>query len=200
MKLIYSKTSPYARKVHIAILEKQLEGDFTFQEVDTQQDAEIVRAINPLGKVPALITVEGEVVFDSPVICEFIDTLSGVVELIPQIKNARFVVLRNQALADGLMDAVVAMVAFEKHSGEALPKVLVNRNIDTIHRALNAMENQISALGEAFDLGQISFMSAIGYIELRLPKLRWREMRPKLSAWFDERSTRPSFKSTMPNR
>lgn len=102
MKLIYSNTSPYARKVHIAILEKQLEGDFTFQEVDTQQDAEIVRAINPLGKVPALITVEGEVVFDSPVICEFIDTLSGVVELIPQIKNARFVVLRNQALADGL--------------------------------------------------------------------------------------------------
>jgi len=198
MQLIYSTTSPYARKARMLIIEKGLVDHFEYYQVNTLQDAEFIRGVNPLGKIPALVLSDGEVLYDSPVICEFIDLLDHSTLLIPAEKQSRFEVLTNQALADGLLDAVIAIVAFKKHSGEELPRTLVEKHTKSIFRSLDAMESRITDAGEVIDLGQLAFAAAIGFIELRMPDLNWMAGRNELSNWFDRIKKRASFIQTQP--
>ena len=109
MKLYYGTTSPYVRKVVIAAIECGLDGrierDETFPwEADTQYGG-----VNPVGKVPALMTDSGQVLYDSPVIVEYLDSLHDGLKLIPPAGEARFETLRVAALADGKMDAVILL-------------------------------------------------------------------------------------------
>ena len=198
MKLIYTPASPFARKVRIIILEKQLHDRFELETVDFIKDRALLNSINPIGQVPVLIISEGEVVFDSPVICEFVDSLASQCPVFPAGGTARWEALTDQATADGLMEAAVAIVMAKRTAGDDVPGSMISRWEDKIHGALNQMDTRAAAFGDAFDIGQVSFLCAIEYLMLRNPEIHWRTGRPNLAIWFDAVKERPSAVVTRP--
>ena len=105
MRLFYTNTSPYSRKVRITLLEKSLDGDVEYILCNPFEDAVALKNFNPLGKIPTLVLADGRVVYDSPVICEYLDTVNANGELVPSSNDARLLVNTWQALADGIVDA-----------------------------------------------------------------------------------------------
>lgn len=194
LTLLYTDTSPYARKVRILALEKGL--DLKLQATPPLGDPENLQQANPLGKVPALIA-SGETFYDSPVICEYLDTL-GQPRLIPEKGQARFRVLRLQALADGILDAAVAM-RIERMRGEALQwDVWFDRYHRAIVRSLDEMERRASEIGGNLDLGAFAAGVAVGYLDFRWPEIDWKKDRPALTAAVGTLLSRESFKATQP--
>ena len=108
MKLRYASASPYVRKVIVLAIETGLDGRIERVPTDVRDPSTDLPGDNPLGKVPTLITDGGEALYDSPVICEFLDTLHDGLKLFPSPGGARWTALRRQALADGILDAGVA--------------------------------------------------------------------------------------------
>ncbi len=198
MKLICSPTSPYARKIRILLKEKKLEKDVDVEMIDLAKDATMLRAVNPLGKLPVLITSEGEAIYDSPVICEFVDRLAGIAKAIPDERSAKWRVLTDQALADGLVDAAVNLMITGRFFEGGLPQAFIKRHMDVFHRVLNEMESRVDSFEEGFDLGQIAYVSALDYLAFRYPEFNWSEMRPNLTKWHAQISKRPSVVDTRP--
>jgi glutathione S-transferase len=118
MQLYYSATSPYVRKVRVVAIEKGLDGDIELIEAMPWPDPSLIATQNPLGKVPALVLDDGTALYDSPVICEYLDTLGEGNRLLPPVGPARWRSLRIQALADGIMDAAVSIVLERRRSAE----------------------------------------------------------------------------------
>jgi len=195
LTLLYTDTSPYARKVRIVALEKGL--DLKLQATPPLGDPSDLQQGNPLGKVPALVA-DGETLYDSPVICEYLDTLASP-RLIPAEGPARFRVLRMQALADGVLDAAVAM-RIEHMREESLHwDVWFDRYRRAIMRSLDELERRASdEIAGRVDLGAIAAAVATGYLDFRWPDIEWRRDRPALSEAIDALSTRDSFKATLP--
>jgi glutathione S-transferase len=193
MKLFTSDTSPYGRKVRILLAEKAMTGDV--QVIDTSPlggDTAALRAANPLSKIPALVRDDGEALFDSRVICEFLDTLGPGPRLLPAGAE-RFAVLRRQALADGVMDAAFNLVMEKRRPEGERSAEWMTRWRENILRATAAMEAPA-----AFDLGAIATAAALGYLEFRLPDIAWRAGAPEIAAWWDEARMRESVKATAP--
>ena len=196
MKLYHSPTSPYVRKVRIVAIEKGISDRIELVTAIPWPDPAPVAAVNPLGKVPALVTDEGFVIYDSPVICEYLDTLVPAAPLIPRSGSARWQVLRCQALCDGILDAAVGIVLERRRpAGERSPAAM-QRATDAIRRSLAALEPEIRAGAAPFDLGQISIAVALGYLEFRLPELA--ASAGALSAWWRAVGERPSVAATRP--
>lgn len=200
MKLYFSPTSPFARKVRISALELGLTERLELIEVTLSpvQPHDGLRAHNPLGKIPALLSDTGEALFDSPVICEYLDALAGGNRLYPAASAARWRALRRQALADGMTDAAVLM----RYELVVRPEALRWREwLDgqrlKIRTGLDALEAE--PLDGPFDIGAISILCALDYLALRFPEERWGEGRPRLSAWHKALSARPSLASTRPS-
>jgi len=201
MKLYVSPASPFARKTMVAVAELGL-GERVVQQPTnvtplTRNDE--VASQNPLVKIPTLITDDGMALFDSPVICEYLDYLSGTPRLFPAPGPARWATLRRQALGDGLMDATI-LIRYETFlRPEALRWVEwqegQKRKIDG---ALDMMEAEVAAMGDGFDIGHITFGCALGYLDLRFDHFQWRTGRPALAAWFAGVSQRPSMVATLP--
>lgn len=200
MRLHSSYTSPYVRKVKIFLVEIGLfEG---IEEVFTNPaDEAVLRPLNPLGKIPLLETDDGTPLFDSPVICAYLDTLHDRPRLIPAAGADHWRVRRTEALADGLADAA------NLRRNEALrdPRSLISQQfIDrqdlAISHALLALD--LEAKGWTSDgpvlHDQIATAAALGYIVFRYENLPWRLHCPALSAWFERFSRRPSFTDTAP--
>lgn len=198
MKLLQSPTSPYARKVRIVILEKGL-ADRVAMETANPAGAEVdtVCKANPLGKVPCLIREDGTGLYDSPVICEYLDSLKPSPILLPASGEARWTVLRIQALADGVMDAAVSsrMEAFRKEGERSADMVAHWRS--GIVRGLEQLARE-PHLSAGFDLAHISTAAALGYIYFRLGDLAQASMPATLAAWWDKAQTRPSVRDTAP--
>ena len=196
MKLFTSDTSPYGRKVRIVIAEKAL-GERV--EVVTHSplagEQAPLRAVNPLGKIPALISERGRTLYDSRVICEYLDGLLPAPILIPESGPARIDTLRRQALGDGLMDAAFNLVMERRRPEAQRSEEWTERWTDAIHRAVSAMEADVS---ETFDLGAISFAAALGYVDFRLGDLGWGARTPKIAAWWEVLRERASVKGTAP--
>lgn len=199
MKLIYTPTSPYARKARMVIKEKGLSDRFELEQVDLARDRALIGSINPLGQVPSLILSEGEVIHDSPVICEFIDNLSAVSPVIPAPGKARWEALTDQALADGMTDAAVTMRVLGLYSDGDPPEKVMSRLEDKIHGALNQMDTRAAQFEEGFDIGQVSYIAAIDYLMFRFPNVHWRTGRPNLVLWYDQVKDRPSVVATRPS-
>jgi glutathione S-transferase len=198
MKLLFSPTSPYVRKVRIVAIEKGLAGRVELVPANPWTDLPAVIARNPLGKVPALVDDDGNVYYDSPVICEYLDSLVPGNPLTPHSGLARFEVLRRQALADGILDAAVAVVLERRRPpGERSPEA-ERRALDAIRRALDVVARELAPADAPFDLAQISFAVAIGYLEFRLPELAATREKPVLGAFWDAIVTRPSVAATHP--
>ena len=199
MKLYLNPASPFARKVRISALELALTERIELIEVSLSpvQPHHGLRSHNPLGKIPALVTEADEALYDSPVICEYLDALAGGDRLWPAAGAARWRALRRQALADGLAEAAILM----RYELVIRPEELrwsewLDGQRLKVRTALDALEAE--PLDGPFDIGAISIVCALEYLEFRFPEERWREGRPQLAAWHERLRRRPSVASTRP--
>lgn len=199
MKLVVSLTSPYARKIRVALAEKSLPFEL---EVDIPWLADTrVPGYNPLGKVPALVADDGEVWFDSPVIAEYLDTLAGPA-LLPADRLAALPVRQAEALADGITDAAVAAFLEGMRPAERQDPASIERQLGKIHRGLAALEQRLAQRkglgGEALTIADIAAGCTLGYLDFRFAHLGWRAAHPQLAAWADGLLARPSFTASAP--
>ncbi|NJO55828.1 MAG: glutathione S-transferase family protein [Rhodospirillales bacterium] len=157
-------------------------------------------ATNPLGKVPALVTDEGCVLYDSPVICEYLDSLHDGAPLFPSPGKLRWQALRRQALADGIADAAVLC----RMELSARPEPLrwaewVERQRSKIERALDELNAESADNGErTVTIGDIAVGCALGYLDFRFETQDWRGSRPALAGWYASFAQRPSMQASAP--
>lgn len=199
MKLVASLTSPYARKIRVALAEKSLPFEL---EVDIPWLADTrVPSYNPLGKVPALVADDGELWFDSPVIAEYLDTLAGPL-LLPADRAAALPVRQAEALADGITDAAVAAFLEGMRPAERQDPAAIERQLGKIGRGLTALEARVAqrkgCAGEALSIADIAIGCTLGYLDFRFAHLGWRAAHPQLAAWAAGLLARPSFTATAP--
>ncbi len=202
MKLRYAATSPYVRKVVVAAAECGLEEKIERIETNVwDPDTDIARD-NPIGKVPTLITDDGRALCDSPVICEYLDSLHDGAKLIPSEGAARWDVLNRAALAQGMMDASIARVMEIRIRPEQYRwPGLLERQKAKSDAVLEALEADAAAGRlEGVNLGTIAVGCALGYLDLRFAEENWRGGHPALAAWYDNFAKRPSMQASDPTK
>lgn len=199
MKLYTNPASPFARKCRVIAHEVNLK----LEEINVAaaRDDESLRRINPLKKIPILILDDGSALFDSSVICEYLNHFGGG-KFFPGMNlfrgvSGRWKALGLQALADGIMEAAVSC-RYET----ALPQE--RRNADFIARYQATIKASLDALErvtftDSPTIGEIATGCALGYLDFRYPDLKWRDNRPKLAAWFATFSQYPAMVATAPN-
>lgn len=199
MKLRYSNTSPYARKCWVVAIETGLEPRIEFVVTNAWSPESDLPRDNPLGKVPCLVTEGGEALFDSPVICEYLDSLHDGQKLFPPAGGARWAQLRLAALADGILDAaLVKRLEATMRPEDKRWADWTDRQSRAINRALDVMEAECAGWGRDFLIGQIGAAAALGYLDLRFAAEDWRASRPRLAAWYAETAKRPSMVKSEP--
>jgi glutathione S-transferase len=197
MILRSSPPSPFGRKVKIAAALLGLDKEVTIEKADPTDASDTIRQQNPLGKIPALILENGTVLYDSPVILEYLDHRAGGSRIIPSEPGARFAALTLQSLCDGVLDAGLLQVyegrwrPAEKHE-----KKWVDHQAGKVKRAFDVLEAAPPALGTIPDVGAITLACALGYGDLRFDGT-WRKDYPRLVAWLDAFAANvPSFEKT----
>jgi len=197
MKLFYSPTSPYVRKVRMVILEKGLSDRVEFDTRSPYDIEDDLVAANPLSKVPALVCEDGLTLFDSPVICEYLDSLNDTPTLMPG-GDARWPTLRLIALADGMTDAAyLARMESMRPDGEKSADAMAVQRAK-IMRGIAALDAAGLPAEGSIDLGVIALSACLGYVDLRHDDLNWRDDHAKLAAWMAAVANRPSFQETVP--
>lgn len=201
MKLIGSPTSPYVRKVRIVMAEKKL--DYRFENEDVWASDAIMKC-NPLGKVPCLVLEGGEAVFDSRVIVEYVDTLSPVGRLIPPSGRERVEVRTWEALADGVIDALILARLEQTWAprGDARSPAWIERQMHKVSASLKAMSQGLGekpwCCGIHFSLADIAVGCALGYLDFRFQQIDWRSDYPNLGRLADKLAQRQSFIDSAP--
>lgn len=200
MKLLYTLNSPYARKVRIVALEKHIELDL--QEVVLTDPDCIVKNHNPLGKVPVLVLADGDSVYDSRVIVEYLDNHAPGTHLIPTDNSSKIWVRRWEALADGVCDAAVSAMLEQRKPLEKQLQANIDKQLDKVTRGLEVLNLDITkkkwCVNETFSLADIALGCTLGYLDLRFKQLNWQDNYPNLAKHYSLLVKRPSFKSTMP--
>lgn len=200
MRLLSSGASPFARKVMVVAHELGLAGRIEVEQASVSPvgNGDAVAAVNPLGKIPALVLDDGRALYDSRVICEYLDHVAGG-GAFPSEPDQRFAALRLQSMADGLLDAALAA----RYETFLRPEAFrwsdwVTGQKDKIARCLDRLEEECAAFGERVDIGTIAVACALGYLDLRFAEDRWRDGRPRLAAWHERIAARDSMKATAP--
>jgi len=200
MKLIASLTSPYARKIRIALLEKGL--PFEFANEPPWEPGNHVSDFNPLGKVPALQADDGEIFFDSPVIADYLETLSSYVHLLPDAPIEVVRVKQLEALADGITDAGVIWLLETRRTEEKQDAEVIARQRGKMDRGLNMLEQRLGErqwlYGDGLSLADVAAGCCMLWLDFRLPHYDWRSTRPMLKAYVARLAERPSFSQTVP--
>lgn len=200
MILHSSYTSPYVRKVKVFLHETGLWG--RIREVYTNPaDEPVLRPVNPLGKIPVLETGTGDALYDSPVICAYLDSLHGGPPRIPADGPARWSVLRCEALADGLADAAnLRRNEAMREPSSPISRAFLDRQDLAIRHALLALDSEASRWSPEAPVlhDQIAATGGVGYIAFRYPDLPWREHCPGLAAWWERFESRPSMAASRP--
>ena len=197
MKLRYSGTSPYVRKVLATAIEAGLDDRIERVPTDPWAPDTDLPASNPLGKVPALTLDDGTVLFDSPVICEYLDSLQNGPKLFPE-GRARWVALRLAAIGDGICDAAINRLLDTRRPESQQSADWQERQKRAIARACDLLESEAATLEDSVTIGQLATACALGYVDFRWDAVQWRQGRPKLAAWFERFSERPSIATTKP--
>ncbi len=199
MKLRYSPTSPYVRKVTVTVIELGLAARIERVPTDTQDRDSGIAEHNPLGKVPALILDDGAVLYDSPVICEYLDTLHGGPPLFPAAGPERWTALRQQALGDGILDAaILRMIEMVRRPEKLRWQGWIGHQTAKVVRAVDRFDAAAAELQGGLTIGRITAGCALGYLDFRAPELDWRAGRPRLAAWYEEFAERPAMRETVP--
>lgn len=198
LKLYCSKTSPYARKVRIAIVEMGIEDSVIEEHVDPFNAPADFLIANPLSKLPALVTERGDSLPDSSLILDYLTHRYSGLAPLPR-GNKRWEALRRTKLADGILDAAVSTI-LEKRRPEGIQYTTwLDRQAAAIQRALDALNTEASFLAtEKPGVCEVTCGAALGYLDFRMAYLDWRKNRAPLTAWFDVFSQRPSMTKTAP--
>lgn len=200
MKLLGSHTSPYARKVRLVLLEKNIPHEFINDP--PREPGSLSARVNPLARIPALILDDETCVFDSPVIAEYADTLNDNAIMIPRDDaRARMRVRRWEALADGMVDSAVVVRTERIRPQEKQEESNIQRNNDAISHALEFAASQLGdnewCEGATITLADLALVSALMYLDLRQPERDWRSQHPNLAQWFARMSERQSVKTSI---
>ena len=201
MKLHWSPSSPFVRKVMTCAHELGL--------VDRIEKVRSVVAMsspnpdvmrdNPLNKIPTMILEDGSALFDSVVICEYMDSLHSGPRLFPEELTQRMAALRWHALGNGLLDVLIVWRNERlRPDGQRSTELMNAFGLKNQH-ALALMEKEADAIAAApFNIGHVGLICALGYLDFRFADVAWRAKHPKLAAWFQVMSERPSVKATLP--
>jgi glutathione S-transferase len=200
MKLWLNPASPFARKVRVVARECGLEGrieEISIMVSPVKPHPDLAKA-NPLVKIPALSTEEGTL-YDSAVICEYLDSLHGKTPLFPRAGADRWRALRLQALADGILEAAVLM----RYENAVRPEALQwgewkAGQFIKVRGGLDALEQECAGWAARFGIGELTAACVLGYLDFRFPDEAWRKTRPVLEKWYAGVSQRPSMKATVP--
>ena len=201
MKLFFNIASPFVRKVRVLAAETGLDSRIELvQSVFTpvRPDTNLF-ASNPLGKIPTLMLDDGTALYDSRVICEYLDSLHEGPKMFPPGGAARWAALARQALGDGILDAAVG-ARYElalREASRQWPEWIENQR-QKYRRSLDALEAEAVSLDRALDIGVITAACALGYLDFRYPDEGWRDTRPGLARWYASFSERDSMRTTAP--
>ena len=201
MRLWFNPASPFARKVRIVARE-------TGQAANIEEMSIVVSPVkphpdlareNPLVKIPALSTQDEGTLYDSAVICEYLDSQHRGTPLFPKAGPERWRALRLQALSDGILEAAVLM----RYENAVRPQALqwgdwVDGQFGKVRSGLDALERECGGWGDRFSIGQIAVACVLGYLDFRFPDEKWRAAHPGLEKWFANVSQRPSVTATVP--
>jgi glutathione S-transferase len=196
MKLFYSATSPYVRKVLVCAILRDIDQRIERVPTNPHESPAALIAENPLSKIPCLLTDDGFALFDSPVICEYLDQLGDALPLSPQTGAARWVALRLQAVGDGILDAAVARRMESAKPLDSARETFIVRQKQVVHRALALLERE--SLGALADIGAVSVACALGYLDFRFGAENWRPDHPRLADWFAPIAELPTMINTAP--
>ncbi len=201
MKLVGTHTSPYVRKTRIVLAEKKIEYDFVLDS--PWEEGSFVPNLNPLGKVPVLVLDDENTLFDSRVICEYLDNVSPNNRLLPQTNRERTQVKRWEALADGVCDAAANIVLEKRRQAGRRSAQFVEKQMEKVQRAVQVMAEDVGESvwthGNSFTMADIAVGSALGYLAFRITDFNWREKYPNLARLNDKLKLRPSFAETVPH-
>lgn len=199
MQLHWSPRSPFVRKVTVCAHELGLSQRITLQRsvaAMLQPNAQIMRD-NPLNKIPTLVLDDGSSLFDSAVICEYLDAMAGGNRLFPTASALRWQALRWQALGDGLLD-ILLLWRHEREREVPVP-ALIEAFETKLRASLVLLDGEAELLERAeFSIGQVTVACTLGYIDYRFGSEQWREKAPRLHAWHDIVRRRPSLMETEP--
>ena len=194
MQLWYAPTSPFARKVRIAAHELGLSHRIGLLKADPWTDTRL-RKLNPLAKVPTLVLDDGRALYESALICEYLDAHADAPHLYPPVGAARWETLLRQGLADGAAAAAGRLFAEQRKPDAERNPGMEARFREAIDAALDTLEKGAPVHGEPL-IGDIATAAFIGYLDFRFPGTGWRATRLTLSAWYDVFCQRPSMKTT----
>jgi len=196
MKLAFSPASPYVRKVTACAIKRGIDKQIERLKIGTT-DPELLK-YNALSKVPTLITDDGACLFDSPVICEYLDSIGSAPKLFPAPGPARWKALTQEALGDGILDATQPRrreLTLPQDEGR---KAYIELQRGKVTRALAVLEKEAGALGDLTTIGEITIGCALGYLDFRYANEPWRPGHPKLEAWYAKVVKLPPLAQTMP--
>lgn len=204
MKLYYTPTSPYVRKVLVTAHELGLADRIETELLrpSPMSPSEVLSARNPLSKIPALVLDDDTTLYDSPVIGEYLASLvddATAERFLPARGPARWTALRRQALADGVLDAGI-LVFYERtqRPAELHWEAWISGQTKKVLQGLDAMEREVGELGDGFGVGEVAAACALGWLTFRDVVGDWQSSRPRLASWFATVSERPSMRATVP--
>jgi glutathione S-transferase len=199
VKLVASKTSPYARKIRVLLAEKQLA--YTLVEESAWNADTTVPRYNPLNKIPVLVTDDGTCLYDSSVIAEYLDPL-GAPSFIPPSGIERARVRCEEALGNGIADAGIAIFLERKRELIRQDAAWMARQRSKVDAGIAAVARELGGKaflrGDALSLGDVACACALLWLEFRLPEINWRAEHVALGRWIERLESRPSFASTRP--
>ena len=196
MKLCFSPTSPYVRKVRACAITREIDALIELVPTDANASLPGFVAINPLSKVPALVTDDGLALYDSPVICEYLDSVGDALPMFPARGAARWRALRYQAMGDGILDASVPRRGEMQKPQDEGRLAWIARQTAAVDRTLDALEADPPQ--RTIDIGSITVACALGYLDFRYAAQPWRPSHPKLAAWFEGFAQNPGIALTVP--
>ena len=201
MTLHWSPRSPYVRKVMIAAHEMGLLDRLACVRTlvgGTTPHLELMRE-NPLGKIPTLVLEDGTILFDAPVICEYLDTLHGGAKLYPAAGPERFTALRRHALGSGMIDMGLLLLGERSRPEGSQSQPHMDLWTLKLRTSVAALEPEAEAIAATpFNIGHVAIGVALGYLDFRFDALQWRDGHPRLAAWFNTFQARPSVQANLP--
>jgi glutathione S-transferase len=201
MMLHWSPRSPFVRKVMIAAHELGLADRLNLRRTVVamaQPNAELMPD-NPLSRIPTLVLDDGTVLYDSGVICAFLDTLHEGRKLFPSEMPARWTALRRHALGDGMLEVLILWRNERERPQGARSEKHIEAFQIKIGKALDLLEREAADLAASpIDISHIATASALSYLDFRFADHDWRTERPQLAAWYATFSARPSMRATEP--
>ncbi|PIW28936.1 MAG: glutathione S-transferase [Rhodospirillales bacterium CG15_BIG_FIL_POST_REV_8_21_14_020_66_15] len=198
MKLRYSPTSPFVRKVMVTAHETGLADQIEKIATNVWAAGTDIGADNPVGKVPCLTTDGGEIIYDSSVICEYLDSLHDGQKLFPPVGGARWRALRLNALGDGMCETGIRRLLETRLWPDSPRQDWIDRANTVLGRCFKSLEDDADALSGPVTIGQVAIGCAIGWLDLRFSDFGWRDDCPALADWYAGFSARPSMAATEP--